>query len=175
MGYTIRFDWMEEFKERFDNWENKTEYLVRGNCKHYNQDKNNNNIDYSGYCEECEVYENSFQPMMNYAYPLEIEPKDEDIIKCWKETGLIVMYNTEQDEHYLVLTGGGMDLSQQIARAYIICQRWIPHDLMINVSSQKGLNVGGEEFEKLRKEMIYQFENTRDNCERKIKEWSERK
>ncbi len=51
----------------------------------------------------------------------------------------------DTEEYFLALTGGGMDLSQDIALAYIIAQGWIPTALAYEVSTQPELSVSGDD------------------------------
>lgn len=161
MAYSVSFDWSEEFKERFEEWENLGRQMAESSCNHHDEDNpEDTNMYYKGYCEECGFSEDSNEPMMNYAYPLDIEPSEEAIKNVIENTNLTIMYHcpnfNTSNTYYLVLTGGGMDLSQDIALAYYYCQRWIPEELLRNVCTQKGLSVGGEKWTLLRKEMIYQ-------------------
>lgn len=149
--YSISVDWSTERQ----NYENRGRQALENNCKHKTQDKDNNkdnretNLRYSGWCEECEVYEDSAEPMMNYVYPLYSEPSEEQIIKVCEETCLTVMENNNTGEYFLVLCGGGMDLSQDIALAYILCDERIPDALAYNVSTQHGLSKSGDTWVKI--------------------------
>lgn len=110
-------------------------------------------------------------PMMNYAYPLQIEPSDEKIVEVCERTACTVVYNNDTDEYFLALCGGGMDLSQDIALAYIIAQTWLPLSLISQVSSQKGLSKSGETFEEIRKAIIDQTKMEISRLEETIKKW----
>lgn len=150
MGYAINVDWSNQYEE---GWENLGKSAIEENCKHKTQDKDTDktnretNMRYSNWCEECGHCEDSAEPMMNYAYPLDIEPSEEAIIEIVNKTNCTVM---EKDgEYFLALCGGGMDLSQDIALAYIIAQRWIPLELALEVSTQDGLSMYGKEFRKI--------------------------
>lgn len=63
-----------------------------------------------------------FVPMMNYCYQLENEfNMPENIKEILGEAGAITLIQkTENDKYYLALSGGGMDLSWEICRAYIL-------------------------------------------------------
>ena len=165
MGYSININWREEFTKNYDKWENCGRQVIEQKCKHKDGVQDN------GYCEKCEVYEDTAEPMMNFGYPLEISPDDDKILEVVEKTNCTVMYNSESEEYFLALTGGGMDLSQDIALAYHILEKWIPYDLAINVCTQKGLSVGGKNWERLRKAMIDSLKNCRDQADRKLKEW----
>jgi len=175
--YAINIDWMEEFKNNYDKWRNVGRELIEENCNHKTQDKDSDennretNIRYSGWCDECGVGEDSCQPMMNHIYPLETEPTDEKVLKIVNETNLTVMQNTETDEYFLVLCGGGMDLSQDIALAYIYAQNWIPEDLIREVCTQPNLSVSGEKWVFLANKIIEQLGIYSRNFNHKMKEW----
>lgn len=141
--FSINVDWSNMGSE----WENIGRTLIVENCKHKDEENQSDyNMRYKGSCEKCGFCEDSCIPMMNYAYPLETTPEEKDILKVCQETNLTVMYNNEEDKYYLVLCGGGMDLSQEIALAYNILEKWIPLELALQVSTQDGLNVSGKKF-----------------------------
>ena len=89
MVYSIDIDWSNYYDS---GWENEGRRVLESSCTHKTQDGcgDNTNVEYSGYCEECEISEDDAQPMMNYAYPLETTPNDEDILKVVKNTCLTV-------------------------------------------------------------------------------------
>jgi len=109
--------------------------------------------------------------MMNYIYPLVIEPKDEDILKVVQNTNCSVMYNNDEDKYYLVLCGGGMDLSQDIAVSYVWLEKWIPYELLVNVCSQKGLSIEKKHFKELKKAIIEQSENYKGRLQEIKEKW----
>ena len=143
MGFTKYVDWQNYYEK---GWENVGRRIIEENCNNKTEGREETNMRYGGYCEECEQAEDSCQPMMNYAYPLETTPDDDKILKVCQETCLTVMYNEDEDAYFLALCGGGMDLSQQIALAYNILERWIPLELALQVSTQDGLNLSGKDF-----------------------------
>lgn len=142
MGFSINVDW----SSMSDDWDNKGRSLIEENCKHKAEDSNETNMRYSGYCEKCGHSEDSCQPMMNFAYPLETKPDDEKIIKVCEQTNCTVMYNNEEDIYYLALCGGGMDLSQDIALAYNILEKWIPFELALQVITQIDFSQSGKRY-----------------------------
>jgi len=90
-------------------------------------------------------------PMMLYAYPIydtytpEYEPEKftKRVIEVCRSTNCTVVKKIDTDEYFLALTGGGMDLSQDIALAYIIIDSIIPDALANQVCTQYGLSVSG--------------------------------
>jgi hypothetical protein len=126
-----------------------------------------------GYCHECESYpDDTYQnnkPMMNYAYSLFCEPDEGKIIKVCKETACTVVYNSQDDSHYLSLTGCGMDFSQSIALAYIIIDGCIEWSMLEDVYVSGPLSVSEEDFQIILNEMERQFRISIDNQTQKLK------
>ena len=173
---SITIDWSEEYKNDYEKWENLGRNIIKDNCKHKTQDKSEDketNMIYSGYCEECGFSEDSCYPMMNYGHILITKPKNEDILKVVQNTNCTVMYDTINDLYYIALTGGGMDLSQDIALSYVWLENWIPEDLIKNVCKQKGFSIGKEHFEILKSAIMEQSKDYQDNYKRLHKEWSD--
>jgi len=88
-------------------------------------------------------------PMMLYAYPLNFEPDDDKIIEVCTKTNCTVVEDTETGDYFLALSGGGMDLSQDIALAYLIMEGRIPTALAINVCTQPCLSVRDKDWLKI--------------------------
>lgn len=168
MAYCIHVDEWD-----YETWEFIGRDILQASCNHYDQDKDNTNTQYSGHCEKCGISEDDGQPMMLYAYPLDITPSDEEILEIHKETCCTVVQNKKTDEYFIALCGGGMDLSQHIALAYIIAQRWIPFDLAVNVSSQHNLNFGYKNFKRVSKGIRESLKKDAFHAKRKIKEMRE--
>lgn len=166
MGYAILVDWSEDY----ERWENEGRKMIEEACTHKDEKQFDNNIRYKGYCDECGFTEDSAEPMMNYAYPLETTPDSERILEVLQRTNLTVMYNTEEDAHYLALTGGGMDLSQDIALAYKICENIIPFDLCLRVNTQNGLSQSGKNFDEMAKAVIENLKNNITQANFKIED-----
>lgn len=175
MGFSIYQD-MEEVNQDLQKWANLGRGVLLSSCKHYDKsgNKNINNVEFQDYCDKCEIYESSAIPIMNYLYPLELRDfSDEDILKVVKETNCTILKNNDTDEYFLSLCGGGMDLSQDIAYSYLILERWIPKDLLIEVSKQPLLSLGGEKYKQLARAVINQLKNSADNFKSRAKEWRE--
>jgi len=108
---------------------------------------------------------------MNYAYPLETTPSDENILKVVKTTCLTVM--EREGEYFLALCGGGIDLSQSIGLAYILIENWIPKELIGEISKQKGLSVSGEDWKLLRTKIITQLRKYAQDATERAIEWEQ--
>ena len=107
-------------------------------------------------------------PMMNYAYPLEDKPDKETIIKITTETNCTVVYNNQDDQYYLALTGGGMDLSQDIALAYIWAQGFIDWDMLDDIYIDSAFSVSDKNFKLILKQLQRQMKAMSGNYERKL-------
>jgi hypothetical protein len=178
MGFSIHVDWSDE--NSFERWEQVGQDAMR-NFYAENPDE----VVKEGYEVEDNKIDDAIDeliqrhyPMMNYAYPLETEPSDEKVVEICQNTNLTVVKDNEDDTYYLALTGGGMDLSQDIALAYIIAETWLPLDLLRDVCTQPNLSVHGKNWLKVarqirRQEMmeIKNFQQSRKQWARQIKEY----
>ena len=171
MEITRNIDWMEELKENFDYWTNHGRNALEDSCKHTDQDNGNEtNMRYSGYCSDSDISESSAQPMMNYGYPLRTLPDDENILKIVRETNLTVMENPKTEEVYLVLCGGGMDLSQDIALGYLLAGARIPDELCFEVCTQPCLSVSKKNYLKIMREVRKELKNIQSRAQWRLKE-----
>lgn len=135
-------------------------------CPHGNKD--------NGHCDECDCYpddrENENYPMMNYAYPLfhKTEIPNEKIIEVCENTNCTVLYNIKEDAYYLALTGGGMDLSQDIAKAYLIIDGcfW---DILNDIYMSGALSVNEKDFKMILMEMRRELEIEIDRQQARLK------
>ena len=141
-------DWMNEG----EYFENLGRSLLENSCNHTDEDKNTKkedretNVRYAGYCSQCGVNEDTCEPILNYVYPLRQCPSDKQILKIIKETCLTVMLDMRDDEYYLALCSGGMDLSQDIGLAYVLAEENIPFSLALEISTQEELSKSGAKF-----------------------------
>jgi hypothetical protein len=141
--YSISVDWSEERED--GKWEFKGADLMREFYENNPKEAKADGHDVErGKVKYIDEVMDAFYPMMNYAYPLATTPDDDKIIQVCRDTNLTVVYNNDDDTHYLALTGGGMDLSQDIARAYQILETWIPVSLLTGVCTQPELSVHGQ-------------------------------
>lgn len=152
--YSIRANWQEENKWNFTGREVMLE--KKGEYSEDNQD---------GLSEDSEF------PMMNYAYPLWGRPSDEEIVAVCEQTNCTVVEDDESGEFYLALTGGGMDLSQDIALAYVLCDTRIPAALAFEVSKQYGLSKSGKNWYLVAEKVMASLSVERDCAIRSIAEW----
>lgn len=120
------------------------------------------------YLDEVADYQ---YPVMLYAYPLDSEPEREKIIEVCRRTNCTVVMKKGIEEYFLALTGGGMDLSQDIALAYIIAQGWIPTALAYTVSTQPELSVSGKDWLIVAERCKKELEMAINSNKHKIAEW----
>ncbi len=177
MGYSIYQD-MQEVNGNPDEWINHGRNALFCSCNHihesFDKDDENkcSNATYQDWCEDCGISEDSATPMMNYLYPLELKDFDEDkILKVVKETNCTVLEKEDTGEWFLVLCGGGMDLSQDIAYAFQILETWIPQDLLREVCKQPCLSLGSKNYKRLARGIIKQLKMEADKNKEKAKEW----
>jgi len=149
----------------FNRWSNKTTEVLREIL----EDKDHK--DFKMVAKSLEVLEDgelveyweesleSYEPIYNYIHPLEFNPEDKKVLEVALKTNCCIIYDEEEDKSYIALTGCGMDMSQDIALSYIICEKWIPEEFIGSVSTQKDLTIGGEDWKRLRKEVIEQCES----------------
>lgn len=176
MGYSIWMD-MEEVNNNPDKWINHGRNVLIESCKHHNKEtgKEETIARYQGWCDKCDISEDSAIPIMNYLYPLECKNFDEEsVLKIVKETNCSLLENQDSGEWFLSLCGGGMDLSQDIAYSFQILENWMPKDLLLNVCSQPLLSLGEDNYKKLALGIIKQLEMGSEKFKEKAKEWEER-
>ena len=181
--YSISVDWQEEY----EHWENIGASYMREFYEEHPKEAAEMGYEVEdgevSYLDELLA---SYEPMMNYAYPLQRDPTISDdgkekIIRVCRETNLTVMYKEDEDSYYLALTGGGMDLSQDIARAYQIMETWIPVSLLSDVCKQPELSVHGKAWLEMAKEIrrqtkmeISRLQYTNQQWAQSIKEYKEK-
>lgn len=164
MGYAIYKDITKLYEEE---WTNHGRRVLEESCKH------KNGIEENGYCEKCDISEEKAEPMINYIYPLELDSfDDKKILKVVNETNCTVLEDPDGN-WYLCLCGGGMDLTQDIALAYIILETWIPKDLLAKVCKQPMLSTSKKQYKILAKQMIRQLRIDIGYDKMNIKEWRE--
>jgi len=167
-------DWSSETANR--NWDfvgaeimyNK-ELEKLSHCSHGNKEKE--------YCHTCECYPDdiyqSNKPMMNFTYPLFCEPNKGKIIKVCEETSCTVVYNSQDDNYYLALTGCGMNFSQSIALAYMIADGCIEWSMLEDVCTSGAFSVSKEDYQIILNELERQLTISIDNQTRKLTEVTE--
>jgi hypothetical protein len=167
-----------EYSQSVDDWQDEKwthhgvnimyEFLLRN--KNAKKEAKNCNMSINDYAREKS---DDQYPMMLYAYPLMFEPSEDQIIKVCRNTNCTVVEDNETNDFYLALTGGGMDLSQDIAYAYILTDGRIPHALAINVNRQPGLSVSKSVWLKIAKQIKKEIKQQIENDKGEIKRWDE--
>lgn len=172
-----------QFSISVEEWNDDWEYVGRDTMYEYYQ-KHPKKAEAEGYeVENGEVtyldeLVNKEMPMMLYAYPIhdsytpEYESKkfEKRVIQVCTSTNCTVVKKIDTDEYFLALTGGGMDLSQDIALAYVIIDGIIPNSLAVSVSTQYGLSKSGEDWFKIMNECKRSLELTAGHYKRHVEE-----
>ena len=115
-----------------------------------------------------DIYEENC-PVMNYGYPLDRDNISDDIIiKVCKETNCTIISN--EDQYFLALTGGGMNLTQDIVYAYFLVYGYVPYNVVYDMSYQRGLSISKSKFDVLSLEIIKTLEQEKRSIENKLKE-----
>ncbi|MDD5697825.1 MAG: hypothetical protein PHH77_04335 [Victivallaceae bacterium] len=168
---SIYVDWFDENIER--DWDfigaaimYHRESLRLERCPHGNRNL--------GCCQECECFpderRSANMPMMNFAYPLEFEPSEDIIYRVCNETNCTVVRQLSSDIYFLALTGGGMDLSQDVALAYIIADGCIEWDMLENIYISGAFSVSEENYQLILRELKRQLVISIGNQTAKLKE-----
>ncbi len=174
-GYSISVDWSEEF----EGWENIGQSYLREFFEEHPKEAEKEGYELQdGEVEHLDELLGSYEPMMNYAYPLQCDPTlfddgRERVIRVCRETNLTIMYREADDCYYLALTGGGMDLSQDIARAYQILENWLPVALLGEVCKQPELSIHGDAWLEMAKQIQKQIGMEIDRLQSNLKQWQE--
>lgn len=178
MSYGQYIRWDKEYKRDeapWERWSNHGRRVVEESCEHYDQGDGCNNIQYQGYCDECGIGEDYCEPMYNYIYPLELDHySDEKILEVVDRTACTVMENQDAGIWYLTLTGCGMDLTQDIALAYVILDGRIPEDLMLHICPQAGLSQPIESYIELSETVIEEAEALSKRFQQIVEDWQRR-
>lgn len=175
--YSIDVDWSGEHED----WNMIGRDLMSELAREEGTPQNKEFLEQYGYLTEddedpydyIDEWADNHTPMMNYAYPLEITPSDEKIIEVCERTACTVVEKESTGEYFLALCGGGMDLSQDIALAYNIAQKWLPTSLLQSVCSQYGLSKSGKEFKQIKEIIIEQSVMEGNRLLELAKRWEE--
>lgn len=160
-------DWSDE---KWDQVGVNAMYEFYLNDKEAKREAKDCNMDIEEYTIETS---DEHYPMMLYCYPLFCDPSEEEIVEVCRRTNCTVVRDNQTDDYYLALYGGGMDLSQDIALAYIIAQGYIPHALAIEINKQPCLSVGGKDYLLIAKEIKRQLKIKISQCKSDIKAWDD--
>jgi hypothetical protein len=168
---------MSEYAISVSDWNEDWEYIGRDVMYSYYEkhpkegEKEGYELDEEGKVRYLDELADHEQPMMLYAYPLEFdELEDDKIVKICRTTNCTVVRNVSSGTLFLALTGGGMNLSQDIALAYIIAQRWVPFALALVVSTQPNLSKYGKAYRRVMRGIIDSLRMNADQATRKVME-----
>lgn len=186
MVTAINFDWSENYNENGEakfnldcpNTEHHEKY-GRGWETEYNSTTPANGEEdetckpYEG-CPCCEDDSGNLAPMMNYIYPLDYQGLVTEEIRIeLAQTNCMLVEEESTGDYFLVLNGGGMDLSPAIAWAYYKAQKWLPLDLLHELKAGWVKDsLSSEKFEELKALMIEQLQNQIPRTQEKYAEWN---
>lgn len=94
--------------------------------------------DVDDFIDSCAYYDwqDSMSPMMNFYWPVDVSDVEGAAMAIYNHAGnTSLIYLNDLDKYAIVLTGGGMDLSWDIAAAYVCCGDVPPAELLRNLSS----------------------------------------
>lgn len=122
--------------------------------------------------EKADYYEDNERgmPMMNYAYPLHHSIDEDKILDIVENTNCTVVEDSDTGEYFLALTGGGMNLSQDIALAYIKAQGFIEWDLIDDVYFRSPLSVRGEDYKLIINDLKERYTIQAERAKEKLEE-----
>jgi hypothetical protein len=121
------------------------------------------------------VSEDDGYPIYNYAYPLHRDHfNEETVLEICEVTNCTVVYSNQQDKYFLALTGCGMDMSQDIALAYLIADGCIDWDMLEDVYIAGPLSVSQENYLRLMRELDRQLGIEIGNLKSRHKEVQEK-
>ena len=142
------------------------EYKRLQECPHGNQNLR--------YCDECECFpeirEADNKPAVNFVYPLVKKPSAGKILRVCNETSCTVIRNLDDENYYLALTAAGMDLSQDIALAYIIADGQIHWDMLEDIYTTKVFSVTEKDYQTVLKKLEEQLKFSIKRRQTKLKE-----
>lgn len=155
-------DWNEEWLK--DEWEfTGADLMYQKACNQEPED----------YTPE-EIQEQNM-PMYNYAYQLERTSIEDSVIRrVCEKTSCTVVYNQKENSYYLALTGCGMDLSQDIALAYMIVDGCVNWDMLEDVYIHAPISVSKQRYFEILKQMKSQLKIRMDSYKNRIEKIDDR-
>jgi hypothetical protein len=82
------------------------------------------------------------------------------------------MLDTDTGNYFLALSGGGMDLTQDIALTYYIIEKWIPYELCEAVCETQ-LSVNAADWIILKLAMVESLKLYAERAQDKLKRWKD--
>lgn len=183
MVTAIDFDWSENMDENGESRFN----LDCPNTDHHEKYGNGWETQYEATedlnGEKCEAYQGCpcceddsgyLAPMMNYLYPLDYQGLVTQEIQIeLAQTNCMLVEENSTGNYFLVLNGGGMDLSPSIAYAYFKAQKWLPLDLLHEIKAGWVKDsLSSEKFEELKAVIVEQLQSQISRTQEKYEEWN---
>ena len=121
--------------------------------------------------EQIDELYDEYIPIYNTAYRLVDKPDGKTISLIHERTNLTVVYNLNDEAHYLALTACGSDFSQDIALAYLMIEGSVSYEIACIVYSTGELTVHGEDFVRIMKACAESCGFAADGASRRRKEF----
>ena len=152
---SVFVDWHKEYNS--DRWD----FVGRSTLLNHRGEWSENNQD--------GVDADDGYPIYNFAYPLfKSDVSEEEILAVCEKTNCTVVLNNQDDKYYLSLTGCGMDMSQDIALAYMIVDGCIDWDFLEDVYIEGPFSVSRENYHKILAELKRQLSISIDSQKTKL-------
>lgn len=150
MSYAMLVDDIAgKFWDPEESWETLTWNVVTNNDKalrtlyegagyddeYYNELDDEQKMGYIRNSEAFYELKEGYYPIMSYVHLLQERPREEDILKIHNNAPNTVIIEDNMGNHYIGLSGGGMDFSEEIAYAYMLIDRCIPPCFRIDEDS----------------------------------------
>ncbi|MDD5599745.1 MAG: hypothetical protein PHV82_17505 [Victivallaceae bacterium] len=168
---SIHVDWSDENIYQYWDFVGAEIVYHKENLRLQQCPHGNHNLEH---CFECNCFpderRNDNLPSMNFAYPLEFEPSEDIIYRVCNETNCTVVRQISSDYYFLALTGGGMNLSQDIALAYIIAEGCIQWEMLEDVYIGGPFSVSKEKYQLILTELRRQLKVSISNQISKLRE-----
>ena len=125
MSYTIKVhDISRKFDGGFNSWINLTWGAIGNDKKALEKAYQDADCDPN----ETPIWEfcGQYEPVMDYVHVLQYEPQTQDILKVAENAPEIIVLKDPCNNYYLGLSGAGMNLSEELAYAYMVLDRHVP-------------------------------------------------
>lgn len=88
-----------------------------------------------------------FDPVVNYVHVLQQKPTDEEVLEIYEKLPDIVVIEDDMGNFFLSFSCSGVDMSEELAYAYMIIDRCVPSSIKINTN--KNYTLSEEEHKEL--------------------------
>ena len=153
-SYAILVDGItSKFWDPEEGWETLTWNVIANNDKalrtlyegagyddeHYNELDDEEKMEYIRDSEEFYGLKEDYYPIVNYVHLLQQKPREEGILKIHSNAPNTVVIEDNMGNHYIGLSGAGMDFSEEIAYAYMVVDNCVPPGFSVDEDSNYSL------------------------------------